>query len=390
MMKDYIKKVIAFFLLTVASLMGIQPIQTKADSITIAGNMRLNEIKDVDIDGRHYDAILFRVCKMETASGEDLSYVILQGLKTREDSLVIPAYIEGMPVKEIQSTHESTLEYMTTLFHHDNAGYYLWSENNEKVYDTITIPSTLKKIDGLRNVKVKKMVIPATVEYFGGGNQIEQVQIQGKNTELGMSAFAKSQLKKISLPKGYQGKIGDNAFANCQLTSFRWPAYKKNIKSRMGKYLLSDCKKLKKITFESGTKQVYVPECCFDGCRKLKQLVFPKSIQKVTYNWQLYAGNKSANSPGTLIFKGKKTKLQGIKAGTHLADVSHDDESYFENKTLVCTGKILAPKKSKAIQYAKKAYFVKKILKSKDPDTSWEDQGREGFKLAKIKWGYLK
>lgn len=51
----------------------------------------------------------------------------------------------------------------------------------------------------------------------------------------------------------------------------------------MGSYLFSDCKKLKKITFEAGTKQVYIPESCFEGGSKIKKLVFPKSLKKVIY-----------------------------------------------------------------------------------------------------------
>lgn len=385
-MKNCLKIGAVVLVLTILLMEGIQPEKAKADSITIAGNMLLNEVKDVDIGGHHYDAILFRVSQNVV---NNQTYVILHGLKTSEDSLIIPAYIEGIPVKEIKTIQDSTLQYGTKCFSRDNQGYYLWSENSSKKYDTITIPSTITHIDGLKNVKAKKLVIPETVEYFGGGNQLEQVQIKGKSTEIGSSAFAGGLLNKISLPKGYQGKIGSDAFARTQLTSFRWPAYKKDIKNKLGMFLLSGCKKLKKVTFETGTKQVYIPESCFEDCSKMKKLVFPKSLKKVIYGWHEYAGNYNSKAPKTLVFEGKNTKLQGLKAGKYLSDVINDDESAFENKPLLMTGKIVAPKKSQAIKYAKKAYYVKKILKRLS-SPGWRDRGKKGFKLAKIKWSYSK
>ena len=237
-MKNHIKTGVFIFFLTILSVAGIQSGKAKADSIKIAGNMVLNEVKDVDIEDHHYEAILFRVSQ-NVANGQ--SYVILQGLKSNENSLVIPAYIEGIPVKEITEIQDSTLQYGTKCFSHDNQGYYVWSENSSKKYDTITIPSTITRIEKFKNVKVKKIVVPETVEYFGGGSQLEQVQIKGKNTKIG-SAFAYGSLNKITLPKGYQGTIEKNAFSGTQLTTFRWPAYKKGLKNKMGSYLFSDCK----------------------------------------------------------------------------------------------------------------------------------------------------
>ena len=82
-MKTHVKTGVLIFFLTILSVAGIQPGKAKADSIKIAGNMVLNEVKDVDIGGHHYEAILFRVSP-NIANGQ--SYVILQGLKSNENS----------------------------------------------------------------------------------------------------------------------------------------------------------------------------------------------------------------------------------------------------------------------------------------------------------------
>ena len=141
-MKTHVKTGVLIFFLTVLSVAGIQPGKAKADSIKIAGNMVLNEVKDVDIEGHHYEAILFRVSQ-NVANNE--TYAILQGLKSNENSLVIPAYIEGIPVKEITEIQDSTVQYGTKCFSHDDQGYYVWSENSSKKYDTITIQEVIDK-----------------------------------------------------------------------------------------------------------------------------------------------------------------------------------------------------------------------------------------------------
>ena len=70
-MKTHVKTGVLIFFLTVLSVAGIQPGKAKADSIKIAGNMVLNEVKDVDIEGHHYEAILFRVRSEERRVGKE-------------------------------------------------------------------------------------------------------------------------------------------------------------------------------------------------------------------------------------------------------------------------------------------------------------------------------
>ena len=113
-MKTHVKTGVLIFFLTVLSVAGIQPGKAKADSIKIAGNMVLNEVKDVDIEGHHYEAILFRVSQ-NVANNE--TYAILQGLKSNENSLVIPAYIEGIPVKEITKSRTVQCNMEPSAFH---------------------------------------------------------------------------------------------------------------------------------------------------------------------------------------------------------------------------------------------------------------------------------
>ena len=387
-MKTHVTTIIVTVMMLVFAA-GMQVNTAKADTISINGNSKMSEYQNVDIEGKHYDAILFSVENYGTPKAQ----ICVAGMRTSENIIQIPSAIDGIPVTSIKAALEGHVE-ENSCFINPAYGFHAWSVDGEKQYEGISIPSTVKRIYRLEEQRIKKVVIPAFVEYFGGGKGIEEVIIQGKNTEIETGAFGFGKLKKISLPKGYQGKIGGAAFAGTKLTSFRWPAFKGTRKNKMGSDLLADCKKLKTLTFEKGTKEIYIPTSCFEGCDKLKTLTFGKTIKKVTYGFHNNADNFKYG-PQTLVFRGKKTKLQGVKARNHLFDCNLGDDyngkriSPFGNKVLVTAKKIVAPRKSKAIQYAKKVYRISKILEVGE-DQDWSDQGKRGCKLAKIKWSYLK
>ena len=362
-MKKHVTTIIATVMMLVFAA-GMQVNTAKADTISITGNSKMSEYQNVDIEGKHYDAILFSVENYGTPKAQ----ICVAGMRTSENIIQIPSAIDGIPVTSIKAALEGHVE-ENSCFINPAYGFHAWSVDGEKQYEGISIPSTVKRIYRLEEQRIKKVVIPDFVEYFGGGKGIEEVIIQGKNTEIETGAFGFGKLKKISLPKGYQGKIGGAAFVGTKLTSFRWPAFKGTRKNKMGGDLLANCKKLKTLTFG-------------------------KTIKKVTYGFHNNADNFKYG-PQTLVFKGKKTKLQGVKAKKHLFDCNLGDDyngkriSPFGNKVLVTAKKIVAPRKSKAIQYAKKVYRISKILEVGE-DQDWSDQGKRGCKLAKIKWSYLK
>ena len=93
----------------------------------------------------------------------------------------------------------------------------------------------------------------------------------------------------------------------------------------------------------------------FSGCSKLKKLVFPASTKKVVYCDNFYANNYK-KSPGELIFLGKNTELQPGSKSYYLKK-RHD-----KNKNwIISTGKIIAPRNSKAIEKAKNVWKIKKL-----------------------------
>ena len=347
--------------------------------------MVIIEKENVDIDNHHYEYISY----YKDRNNQSIRII---SLKTKEEELVIPSEIDSWPVVALGG--KSGEFFIGSSLKYDNL--FPWQMNENQVLKKIIVPEGVTEIVGIgfMNTKADSIELPKSLKIIGemignGGfekSKISHVIIRGKNTNIGMNAFADSLLKKITLPKDYQGTIASCAFQGSKLETFKWPSYEENVSKKNGSRVFQNCKNLKKVIFPKNQKHIYIPEACFYGCTKLKKLTFPASTKKVTYNWNPYADNYKMGVR-TLVFKGKKTKIVGIKRSSK------------KNKNVLTVGKIIAPKGSKALAYAKKAKRVKWLAKwvQRDiraysgPTVNYTD-GYDGraIKYAKMKYSVLK
>lgn len=129
------------------------------------------------------------------------------------------------------------------------------------------------------------------------------------------------------------------------------------------------CNRLKEVSFPENQKHIYIPEATFSECESLKKLVFPKSTKKVTFKFSPYADN-CKRSVETLIFEGTDTKIEGCKykgKGDH---------------KFITVKRIVAPKKSKASIFAKKALRVAYLAEWIQKDVkmgNFQDNYSEGY-----------
>ena len=391
-MKTHIKMGVAVFLLSILSVAGIKSPKIKAEMIDSL--QKLYEITDVEIDGHTYQAIMYSI---DESNGKGKKEIRLLGLHTEEDTIYIPASIDGMPVTSVGGgtyfACENTKNF--TEAKTKEKRYLLWSADPNKEYKEVVLPSTLEAVGSrcFSAVKINKVVVPKKVIYMGGGTGSKEVVIQGQDTTIGIQAFEKGRLQKITFPKKYHGKLEYSAFSESQIESFVWPDHSSlNGWRKIGNGLFYGCKKLKKVTFPKYLDYVYISWGCFGECKKLKQLTFPKNIDKVVYKYMGVSDNQPYG-PRKLVFKGKNTRLRGVKAAEFLNSnrVGKKYKIDLKKKDLLTTIKVVAPKKSKAIQYAKKAYRIQKIYKNSGVDKDlWHEYGKKGYKLAKVKWSYLK
>lgn len=391
-MKTCVKTGVLVFFLMILSMAGIKSPKIKAEMID--SSQKLYEITDVEIDGHTYQAIMYSI---DESNGKGKKEIRLLGLHTEEDTIYIPASIDGMPVTSVGGgtyfACENTKNF--TEAKTKEKRYLLWSADPNKEYKEVVLPSTLEAVGSrcFSAVKINKVVVPKKVIYMGGGTGLKEVVIQGQDTTIGIQAFEKGRLQKITFPKKYHGKLEYSAFSESQIESFVWPDHSSlNGWRKIGNGLFYGCKKLKKVTFPKYLDYVYISWGCFGECKKLKQLTFPKNIDKVVYKYMGVSDNQPYG-PRKLVFKGKNTRLRGVKAAEFLNSnrVGKKYKIDLKKKDLLTTIKVVAPKKSKAIQYAKKAYRIQKIYKNSGVDKDlWHEYGKKGYKLAKVKWSYLK
>ena len=331
------------------------------------------EAENITIDGHQYKYVKYVINKTKNT-------ICVTSMKTRENQLIIPAKINGIPVVEIAA---------------ENSNYTLrpWNIDETQVLDKVIVSEGIKIIKGygFLNLKAKYVEVPKSLTWLGEDSfsecfycaEIEHVKLKGKGTAIGVCAFQYSKVKKITLPSKYKGRIYSSAFKKSDIEEFKWPSGNGSIKVEDGTF--SNCKKLRKVVFPKNQKHIKISLGSFYGCSKLKKLTFPASTKKVTYLWTPHADNykKSVN---VLEFKGKNTRVVGIKNR--------------KKKNVLTVGKIVAPKNSKALKYAKKAkrvkYLSKWTKKEIEGDASYitdfvsGDYHENSIKYAKMKYSVLK
>ena len=306
------------------------------------------EKTDVDIDGRHYEYVKYRIKKSKG--------VQLLSLRTKDDVLVIPAEIDGHRIKSVG--YENDDIEMVIKDREEKKSY--WNLSKKHKYKEIVISEGIQEISvlGFVYVAADKVVLPESLAFVGGEafgySKIEEVIVKGTATKLECGAFKNSTLRKIELPKNYHGLIEDLCFSNSEIETFHWPAYPDG-GERFIKYdAFLNCKNLKEVTFPENMEVIFICNDVFQGCIALDYLVFPATTGKVIFENSAYADNYK-QGVDTLVFKGKDTEIIGYQ---HLAVIKELDD-------FATVGKIIAPKNSKAIKFAKRAkkygFFSKDI-----------------------------
>lgn len=156
--------------------------------------------------------------------------------------------------------------------------------------------ATLSHSDSINTVEI---ILPSSLrkigkEAFAYVNQIEKITIKDGIEVIGKNAFVACQAKEINLPDSVRKieqdafksalvekinlknveVIGDNAFSKSSLKSVRIP---KSVIS-LGTSAFINCKNLEKVSFFAKTN---IPECCFAGCKKLREFNLYSKPEKI-------------------------------------------------------------------------------------------------------------
>ncbi|MDE7227339.1 MAG: leucine-rich repeat domain-containing protein [Treponemataceae bacterium] len=191
---------------------------------------------------------------------EDSSGVRILEYNGSAKSVVIPAEIEGLPVKEI--------------------GEYAFI-NNDKTLKSVTVPDSVEKIGKNAFMGCKSLnsiIIPDSIEkidefVFCNCISLKSVTLGNSVKEIGYNAFSNTALESVTIPDSVE-EIGIEAFGGC--------------------------KSLKSVTLGNSVQKI---GCfAFSGCSALQSLTIPDSLQKIKFVVNSYEGESGA-------FKGTELPL---------------------------------------------------------------------------------
>jgi len=196
----------------------------------VANNLTSNSASDYKYDlSKDYDGI-----KITEYTG-------------KASKINIPAKIEDMPVVEI-------------------GGKFLDSYWLSGVFDflitSITIPNTVKKIDGY--------------DVFGAfkSTDITSITLPNGLIEIGPHVFAGTKLTSITIPNSVT-TIGKNAFSGSGITRITLPDSVTKIEYEV----FRSCEALTEVRLSDNLTEI--PNDAFVACRKLQKVNLPKNLKKI-------------------------------------------------------------------------------------------------------------
>ena len=213
-------------------------------------------------------------------------YVIITNYKGSKERVTIPTKIKGKKVQCM--THYGKIKYLH-IPDGVEALYIAKAKNLKKV----TVSKTHKKYTVKNNLLLNKKKtilygcprantnpkIPKSVKVIASdaffGAKIKSIKLPNKVKRIETRAFSDCKnLKKITFNKGLK-KIGNQAFWKCKnLTSVVIP----NSVTQIGSFAFSFCDKLESVKLSNKLKTL---SDSFMNCKSLKMLKVPKSVEKI-------------------------------------------------------------------------------------------------------------
>lgn len=250
----------------------------------------------------------FQYTELEDGSGLSVEYYY-----GGDEVVVIPAFIEGKPVKDVRISSFRLNEKIRVLYIPEGVTKLsVWMMSNEQAATTtlekIVLPSSLKEIEtsAFKNFAyLKEINLPDTLTKVGGGIFegcvslkstylpaacfgkgyaslqgcfIESVVVPEGVTKLDYSEFSNASIKNITLPSSLK-EIGYIAFYNCPIEEITLPEGLETIDDRAFYGT-----KLKEVIIPASVKEM--SDISFDGIETLERLVFLGDAPQSFTDWE--------------------------------------------------------------------------------------------------------
>ncbi|MBO5488654.1 MAG: leucine-rich repeat protein, partial [Eubacterium sp.] len=260
------------------------------------------EKEQVDINGHHYEYIRYKI-----RDGK----IYLLSLKTKENDLIIPSEIEGLPVEEVG---------VDFYLEPENEGYedfdvygLYWLLDKNQVYDKVVFSNGIHKVKSMIGIVAEEVIFGNDIEYIATSSldgeiaevKVKNVRFECRNVEIETSAFVHCSAEEVDFSPDFGGTVAMGAFSSNHIKKITWPGGK----TKVGSEAFANNKELHTVIFPENCEEITIPHECFRGCENLNKLVFPAHVKKVVYESSACADNYDFQGVETLEFKGKDTEL---------------------------------------------------------------------------------
>ncbi len=209
--------------------------ETKGGTIEINGKKYnsiddyMKEINPIIVEPENIDDWIYVL--------EDDGTITLNGYKGQDKEVVIPNYINGVPVKKLGRTHHAYMGpssigtfWDPSICTNNRIGGYFYIQND---ITSVTISEGIEMIDNyvfFASQGLTKITIPSSVTSIGDNafancTSLTKITIPSSVTSIGGGAFDYcTSLTKITIPSSVTS-IGNSAFSNCtSLTEITIPS----------------------------------------------------------------------------------------------------------------------------------------------------------------------
>ena len=263
--------------------------ETKGGTIEINGKKYnsiddyMKEINPIIVEPENIDDWIYAV--------EDDGTITLNGYKGQDKEVVIPNYINGVPVKK--------LGYVVHGYGNGNplgnfwdpsickGGTISWYWKIQNDITSVVISEGIEMIDkdvffasqALTNVTIPSSVTSIGSNAFGNCTSLTKITIPSSVTSIESGAFDNcTSLTEITIPSSVTS-IGSSAFSYCtSLTKITIPSSVTSI----GSNAFGNCTSLTKITIPSSVTSI--ESGAFDNCTSLTEITIPSSVTSIGYS----------------------------------------------------------------------------------------------------------
>ena len=253
-------------------------------------------------------AIPFTYQQYTDVNGND--YLAIWSYTGDDTELVIPAYIDGIPVTALISgfLNEEQRARITGI----------------QLPDTITdISSALCRCEALKEITIPAGVTELGYQAFAGCSSLEKVTFLGNMTAFGEGVFQQcGSLKEITIPQGVT-TIPRCAFWDCSaLTTVNLPASITTIEEMA----FMNCSSLQQLNLPDGVTEI--GPMAFNECTALESVVLPDGLETIgDYAFFVCTNLKQIELPDSVTSLGSSafggcSSLQSVKLSAGLTTIS--------------------------------------------------------------------